>query len=245
MKLSNICAIIVGGVLTIGASASLVTDITVTHEVIAIGVDLIVLLFGSMTVWSGVSSYMYDHIYKQKMEEQWAYQIRPIIQLLEDNAGRIAHLEQNVTDTNLKVTQMMSRDIDASQTHILPGISFKFLSKAMMLTAITTAAIILAVENPLGIVHYIITLFYVAWWLLITIEYKLFFKSTPWLWVAIPLVFVPSLGLILSNSIGLTNMMGLLFLLLFIYAYVYYEWALHTTTGHRLLDIIYLRRLVK
>jgi len=41
--------------------------------------------------------------------------------------------------------------------------------------------------------------------------------------VAILFVFVPSLGLILSNSIGLTNMMGLLFSFLIHIAYVYYD----------------------
>lgn len=48
---------------------------------------------------------------------------------------------------------------------------------------------------------------------------------------------VPAGGIVLDATIGLNNMVGILFFMMFIYAYSYYSWAAYMTTGFKLVDI--------
>jgi hypothetical protein len=137
--------------------------------------------------------------------------------------------------------------------YIVPGMSFKFISKILVLIFFTFSSLVYVSSYPLGIVHYFILAIYIAWWAFITAEYKLFESTTAWVWAIAPVMIIPTVGMIMSAIYGLNIMIGIFFFIMLIYVYSYYTWACYVATGYKILDlkpIIYminkkLRRDVK
>lgn len=245
---SVICTILLGGAIAIGSSASLVIDVTTTLNPVAIGLDLLVMLISYLTIWNGISSYLINMVAKKQMEQEWEYRVQPMMQMFADTAGRIDKIEQDVLSTNLKVNSTLdyivkSQDMDASKTMILPGVSFKFITKILVLIVFTFSSLVYATEFPMGFVHYFILGMYLIWWIVLTAEYKLFEKTEAWVFAVAPVMIIPTLGIIMTDTIGINNMIGILFFGMFVYAYSYFTWASYTTTGYKLIDpkpIIYI-----
>jgi membrane protein insertase Oxa1/YidC/SpoIIIJ len=176
------------------------------------------------------------------MEEEWDHRIQPILDLLTETSGRIDSIEKEMVRTNQKVNTtldyfMRSQDMDASRTFILPGTSFKFISKILVLIFFTFSALVYVSSYPLGIVHYFILAIYLTWWGFITAEFKLFSNSTAWTWAIAPILIIPAVGIIMSAIYGLNIMIGILFLALLLYVYFYYSWASFYATGYKLIDL--------
>jgi len=240
--ISSICSILLGGIIAIVSTVSFVIDIISTQNLIAIVLDLVVMTISYLTVWQGLYFSIATKIANDRMEEQWKIKIDPLIKLIEQTAGKIDEIEKDVATTNVKLNTtmeyiMQTRDMDASKAYIVPGMSFRFISKILVLISFTFASLVYVSSYPLGIVHYFIMVIYLIWWLFITIEYKLFGSTTAWIFVIIPLLLIPSLGIIISAVYGLNIMIGILFLALFIYIAVYYTWASYSTTGYSLIDM--------
>lgn len=250
MKISipTICNILLGGIIAIGSTASLVIDMTSTQNLFGIGVDLLVMFVSYMTVWNAISSYLEAKVARKIMEQEWDYKVKPLTNLLTTTIGRMNKIEEEVLSTNLKMNTtldyvMKAQDMDASKVYILPGASFKFICKVMVLIIFTFSSLIYTTAYPLGIVHYFILVIYLCWWTLFTSEYKLFSNTTAWIWGLAPIMIIPTIGIILDAVMGLNYMIGILFFFMFVYAYSYYTWGCYTTTGYRLIDfkpIIYI-----
>lgn len=243
MKISipTLCTLLVGGIVAIGSTASLVIDITSTQNILGIGVDLLVMFFGYMTVWNAISVYLEAKIARKHIEEEWDYKVKPLMALMVETAGRINKIESDVMNSNRQIKTtleyvMDAQDMDASKVYILPGASFKFITKVLTLIIFTFSSLIYTTAYPLGIVHYFILVIYLCWWTLFTSEYKLFPNTTAWIWGIAPIMIIPTVGIILDTTLGLNYMIGILFFGMFIYAYSYYTWACFTATGYKLLD---------
>jgi hypothetical protein len=256
MKISipTICNILLGGIIAIGSTASFVIDLTSTQNIVGIGIDLLVMFVSYMTVWNAIYSHIEERISRKKMEQEWDYKVKPLTNLLLETIGKVNRVEDEIMNTNRKMNSTMeyvmrAQDMDASKVYILPGASFKFICKVMVLIIFTFSALIYTTAYPLGIVHYFILVIYLCWWTLFTSEYKLFHNTTAWVWGIAPIMIIPTVGIILDTTLGLNYMIGILFFGLFIYTYSYYTWTCFETTGFRLIDIEgtirYLRKKYK
>lgn len=239
--ISSICSILLGGIIALVSTASFIIDVISTQNLIAIGLDLVVMAVSYLTVWQGLYFSIATRIAKERMEEQWNTKIDPLINLIEETAGKVDAIERNVATSNAKLNTMtdyilQARDMDASKAYIIPGMSFKFISKILVLIFFTFASLVYVSSYPLGMVHYFIMVIYLVWWLFITIEYKLFGSLITWVYAAVPVLIIPSVGIIMSAIYGLNIMIGILFLALFIYIYMYYTWASYTVSGYSLID---------
>jgi hypothetical protein len=171
-----------------------------------------------------------------------------LINLITTTSGKIDKLEGDIIKTNLKVNTtldyvMKIQDMDASKVYILPGASFKFICKVMVLIIFTFSSLIYTTAYPLGFIHYFILVVYLCWWTLFTSEYNLFKNTTAWIWGIAPIMIIPTMGIILDSTLGLNYMIGILFFGLFVYAYSYYVWSCFEATGYKLIDpepIIYI-----
>jgi hypothetical protein len=240
-SIPTICSLLLGGIIAVGSTASLVIDITTTQNIVGIGLDLLVIFVSYMTVWNSISSHLEAKIARKHIEQEWDYKVKPLTNLLLETITKVNSLESEVLNTNLKVNTtldyvMKSQDMDASKVYILPGASFKFICKVMVLIIFTFSSLIYTTAYPLGIVHYFILVVYLCWWTLFTSEYKLFHNTTAWIWGLIPIMIIPTLGIILDSTLGLNYMIGVLFFGMFVYAYSYYTWSCFTTTGYKLID---------
>lgn len=240
--ISAISSILLGGVVAMVSTASFAIDIINTRNPVALAIDLTVMAISYLTVWQGINYTVLDRIAKKNMEHEFDNKVQPLIQLLTETAGKVNALEEDVLKTNLKVNTtldyiMKAQDMDASKMMILPGASFKFISKILVLIMFTFSALVYVSSYPLGIIHYFILVIYVTWWTVITAEYKLFGNTTAWVWIIAPVLIIPTTGIIMSAVYGMNIMIGILFLFLFIYVYSYYTWASYLTTGYRLFDL--------
>lgn len=247
-SISTICNLLLGGIVAIGASASFVIDITSTQNIVGIGLDLLVMFISYMSVWNTISSYIEAKISRKLIEQEYDYKVQPLINLITETSGKIDKLETDIMNTNLKVNTtldyvMKAQDMDASKVYILPGASFKFITKVLTLIIFTFSSLIYTTAYPLGIIHYFILVVYLCWWTLFTSEYNLFKNTTAWIWGIAPIMIIPTVGIILDSTLGLNYMIGILFFGMFVYAYSYYTWSCFTKTGYKLIDpepIIYI-----
>jgi hypothetical protein len=240
--ISSICSILLGGIIALISTVSFIVDIITTRNPIALLIDIVVMTLSYLTVWQGIYYSILDRIAKERMEEQWDNRIQPILNLLTDTSGRIDSIEYDMARTNQKVNTtldyfMRSQDMDATKAFILPGVSFKFISRILVLIFFTFSALVYVSSYPLGIVHYFILAIYLSWWVFITAEFKLFINSTAWTWAIAPILIIPSVGIIMSAIYGLNIMIGILFFALLLYVYFYYSWASFVATGYKLIDL--------
>lgn len=239
---ASISSILLGGIIALISTFSFIVNILTTRNPIALMIDIFVMALSYLTVWQGVYYTVLDRIAKEKMEEQWEYRIQPILNLLTETSGRINSIEEEMARTNQKINTtleyfMRTEDMDASKAFILPGVSFKFISKILVLIFFTFSALVYISSYPLGIVHYFILVIYLAWWVFITAEFKLFSSSISWIWAITPVLIIPAAGIIMSAVYGLNIMIGILFLALLLYVYFYYSWASYVATGYKLIDL--------
>jgi hypothetical protein len=240
--ISSISSILLGGIIALVSTVSFIVDIITTQNPIALLIDIFVMAISYLTVWQGVYYTILDRIAKGKMEEEWDHRIEPLLDLLTETSGRIDSIEEEMVTTNRKLNTtldyfMKSQDMDASRTFILPGTSFKFISKILVLIFFTCSALVYVSSYPLGIVHYFILAIYLTWWVFITAEFNLFESSTAWIWGIAPIMIIPAIGILMSAIYGLNIMIGILFFALLLYVYFYYSWASFVATGYKLIDL--------
>ena len=240
--ISSICSILLGGIIALISSFSFIIDIISTQNLVALGIDIVVIVVSYLTVWQGIYYTVLDRIAKKSMEDEWNYRFAPVIEFMSETAGRISAIEEEMAETNKKVGStldymMKVQDMDASNVYILPGLSFKFISKIMVMIFFTFSALVYVSSYPLGIVHYFILAIYITWWIFITVEYKLFDNLTAWVWAVAPIMIIPTVGIIMSAIYGINIMIGIFFLVMLIYVYSYYTWACYVSTGYKILDL--------
>jgi len=248
-KIAVFSAILLGLVVGLFATLSLIIDAFVLNNLTGILIDLIIMVFSYMTAWIGVRHVLMQKIANDKMDKEWDYKIKPLMNMLTDTVGRINSMEAQVMQTNRRVDTTLDyvtkmQDMDASKVYIFPGASFKFITKVLVVIVFTFSALIFVVEYPLGIVHYFVLVIYLIWWALITSEYKLFNDKTAWVWALAPIMTVPVGGIILDAAWGPNIMIGILFFILFFYIYFYYSWAAYVTVGFKLIDLKILKNYI-
>jgi len=245
-KIAVFSAILLGAVVGLFATLSLIIDAFILDNLIGTLIDLIIMVFSYMTAWIGVRHVLMQKIANDKMDKEWDYKIKPLMNMLTDTVGRINAMETQVMQTNRRVDTTLDyvtrmQDMDASKVYIFPGASFMFIVKVLVVIVFTFSALVYVAEYPLGIVHYFILVLYLIWWALLTSEYKLFNNKIAWVWALAPIMTVPVGGIILDAAWGPNIMMGILFLLMFFYVYFYYSWAAYVTVGFKLIDLKILR----
>lgn len=245
-KIAVFSAILLGVVVGLFATLSLIIDAFIINNLIGTIIDLIVMVFSYMTAWIGVRHVLMEKIANDKIDKEWDYKIKPLVNMLTDTVGRMNAMEVQVMQTNRRVDTTLDyvtkmQDMDASNVYIFPGASFKFIAKVLVVVVFTFSSLVYVAEYPLGIVHYFILVIYLIWWALLTSEFKLFNNKIAWIWALAPIMTVPVGGIILDAAWGPNIMMGILFLILFIYVYSYYSWASYVTVGFKLVDLKIIR----
>jgi hypothetical protein len=241
-KIAVYSAILLGMVIGLFATRSLIIDAFIIYNPVAIFIDIIVMGFSYITAWICIWHILKEKIAQDEQNKYWNYKIQPLVNTLTDSIGRINAIEREVMKNNQKIETTFDyaakmRGMDTASVYILPGITFKFLTKVIILFvfimwALTYAAKFISPDN----VPYLILIIYLLWWGLFTSEYHLFNNKMAWIWALVPIMIVPFGGIILDSTLGLNSMAGILFLFMFIYAYSYYSWGVHIAIGFKLFD---------
>ncbi len=241
-KIAVFSAVLLGIVVGFFATLSLIIDAFVVDNLAGTLIDLLIMGFSYMTAWIGVRYILTEKISRNKVDKEWNYKVKPIMNLLTDTIGRMNMMESEVIRTNRKIDTTLDyvtkmHNMDASSVYILPGITFKFLTKVFILIAFIICALVYTNKSSsLGIIYYFILFIYLLWWVLLTSEYHLFNNKMAWIWALIPIMTVPLLGGILDATLGINITIGTLFFFMFIYVYSYYSWGVYATIGFKIFD---------
>jgi hypothetical protein len=239
---SSISSMLLGGIVALVSTLSFVIDIITTRNPLALALDIVVMAISYLTVWQGIYYTLIDRIVKEKADDDWNYRIDPILKLLTETSGKVNSIEHEMIATKLEVKSalnytMNAQDMDATKVFIVPGVSFKFMTKIIVMVMFTFSALVYILSYPLGIVHYFILVVYLVWWTFITAEYSLFGSINAWIWGLVPIMIIPTTGIILSSIYGINIMIGIFFLGMLIYVFSYYSWATFVATGQKTFDI--------
>jgi len=106
-----------------------------------------------------------------------------------------------------------------------------FLIKIVVLINITFAAFVFMVQYPRGFVPYVVTAMFFVWWVGITTEYNLWHNVAVWVWGSVPILIIPTITILMDILLPSELMFGSLYIVLGIYAYVYYAWSIYVLKG--------------
>ncbi|TFH47187.1 MAG: hypothetical protein E4G94_00710, partial [ANME-2 cluster archaeon] len=248
-KIAIFSAILLGLAVGSYATISFIIDAFIVPDLTGMIIDLVIMGFSYLTLWMGIKYETMEKIAKKTLDTEWDYKLDPVIDLLTDTIGRFDNMEMEMMKVNRKIDTSLDyvtklQDMNAESVLIYPGASFKFLIKVLVMIIFTFSALVYVSEYPLSIVHYFMLVMFLLWWALFTSEYHLFNNQKAWVWALAPIMTVPVGGLILDATLGVNNMIGILFLALLIYAYVYYQWASFETTGFKLFDIQKIKQFI-
>ncbi len=241
-KIAVFSAVLLGMIVGLFATRSLIIDAFIIDNPAATFIDLIVMGFSYITAWIGIWYILKEKIAHDEQNKYWNYKIQPLVNTLTDSIGRINAIERQVVKNNRKINTTFDyvpkmSNMDTSSVYIFPGITFKFVTKAIILMVFIMWALTYAVKAPsMDIVSNLILVIYLLWWALFTSEFHLFNNKTAWIWAFAPIMTVPFLGGIIDATSGVNVMVGILLFFMFIYVYFYYSWCVNITIGFKLFD---------
>ncbi len=165
--------------------------------------------------------------------------LEPLVENLAKTRVDTDIILDRISDIDLKVEDIQkerySRDIksrDFMEEPIALGTSIKFAIKAVFMVILTMAAFMFLVNFNLGgITPYSILLIFIAWWIFITNEYKLWKEPFTWTMVFLPILIIPVTVMLLGNLLNYNVMMATLYIFVGFYTFIYYIWAVYATSG--------------
>ncbi|MDI6888699.1 MAG: hypothetical protein QMC78_03260 [Methanocellales archaeon] len=112
-----------------------------------------------------------------------------------------------------------------------PSDPILFLIKIVVLINITFAAFLFMVQYPRGFVPYVVTAMFFIWWIGITTEYNLWHNVGVWVWGSVPILIIPTVTILMDILLPSEIMFSSLYIVLGIYAYIYYAWSIYMLKG--------------
>ncbi|VVB54711.1 Uncharacterised protein [uncultured archaeon] len=239
-KIAIFSAILLGMIVGLFATISLIIDAFIIYNPVATFIDIILMGVGYITAWIGIWHILKKKIANDKMNMYWNRKIQPLVNILVDSVGRMDAIGNEITENNHKIDTTSDyiakmHGMEASSVYILPGVSFKLATKVLVLmTFIICGLVYFAKSLALDFIPIYILVFYLLWWGLFTSEYCLYNNKTAWIWALAPIMTVPVGGVILNATWGPNIMVSILFGIMFFYVYFYYSWGAQLVFGFKL-----------
>lgn len=156
---------------------------------------------------------------------------------LEEATRRMNTIDISIDDLKERVDASGSRrTVGGKASPRLRGVMYPsdpilFLIKIVVLINITFAAFVFMVQYPRGFVPYVVTAMFFIWWVGITTEYNLWHNVGVWVWGSVPILIIPTITILMDILLPSELMFGSLYIVLGIYAYVYYAWSIYMLKG--------------
>lgn len=124
-RIAVFSAILLGALVGLFATISLIIDAFVLDNLAGTLIDLVVMGFSYLTAWIGIRYVLMEKLATDKMDKEWDYKIEPVINLLTDTIGRVHTMEMDIMKTNRKIDSTLDyvtkmQDMDASSVYIFP-----------------------------------------------------------------------------------------------------------------------------
>lgn len=104
-------------------------------------------------------------------------------------------------------------------------------TKYIVLINITLAVFLFMLQYPFDYIPYMVTLLFMIWWLVITLQYGFWKYEIAWTWIFFPVLTLPISTIILNSYLDDYQLFGILSLGLCIYILSYYSWCSFKVKG--------------
>jgi hypothetical protein len=236
---------------------SLVVDLILQFDIYGILIDSFFLGVGIFLGYFAMRMYKKATYYESLMDtafDQGIYgRLEPVLrkvaetqvemETLEGRLGKIDHMVQTVIDEQVKTEG--SHGTEVAEKSIAPGTSMNFATKVILLVMVSMSGFIFMIETSFGMAHLATLVFFVAWWLLISSEFKVFDKNTAWVVLFLPIILVPFSFMFLgiAGIFAMNNLLGIFYACLALYALLYYSWAVYETKGTVPFNLDFIRHI--
>lgn len=231
------CTIIASFFLIMWAIFSVISGLLLEDiEDLIIGV--LFLFIGSISGYYAVRFYR-RVVYMEKLldssfEDAIYQRLEPLAEVISETRVEMEDFSRDLK-TLLNKVENLEGDFElvrkASSSALPKNVSDNFIVKSQFLLVITLSFFIFVVEFPSQITPYIMPIFFLMWWFLITAEYGLFNKEDAWLFGIVPIIVVPISSLFIAAMMSIFTMVGILFIILILYTGGYYIWASYNVNG--------------
>ncbi len=241
-KMGLICALLISILILAISSFSFYIDLFIKTNYTNSLIDLLIIFicFGAV--------YFIINIFKRKIiidalidtafQEGVYARLRPLIEKIArsqiDTNIILDRLDNMDRKVQIVLKQGYARDVRSHEFMDEPiaiGTSIKFAVKSIFLVIITMAAFMFLINFQLSGMHYYVLLIFFMWWGFITNEYNFWRDSTAWAIIFLPMLALPITVLLLTNLINYNVLLATIYISLALYTFIYYLWAIYTTTG--------------
>ena len=231
------CTIIASVFLIMWATFSVISGL-LSEEIVDLIIGTIFLFIGSVSGFYAIRFYR-KVLYMEKLldssfEDAIYQRLEPLAEVISETRVEMVDFSRDLK-TLLNKVDSLEEDFElvrrASSSVLPKNDSDHFIIKSQFLLVITLSFFIFVVEFPSNLTPYIMPIFFLMWWFLITVEYNLFKNEDAWIFGIIPIIVIPISSLFIAAMISIFAMIGILFIILTLYTGVYYIWASYTVNG--------------
>ncbi len=156
--------------------------------------------------------------------------LRPVLEEIAYGTADINEVKSRIFNLEKKLDKIEGELTRPPEVAVSPPDSLVLRKTAFYMRTVITSmfffgAYLFILNYSLPFEPYLYTFLYVLWWAFITREFNLFHRVEAWVVLGIPVLLVPAGSIILSATIGIVPLMGLIFISVIAYAYLYYLYA--------------------
>ena len=231
------CTIIASVFLIMWAIFSVISGL-LSEDVIDLIVGTLFIFIGSVSGYYAIRFYR-KVVYMEKLldssfEDAIYQRLEPLAEVISETRVEMVDFSRDLK-VMLNKVENLEEDFElvrkASSSVLPKNDSDNFIIKSQFLLVITLSFFIFVVEFPSNLTPYIMPIFFLMWWFLITAEYSLFSNENAWIFGSIPVILIPMSALFIAAMISVFAMTGILFIILTLYTGLYYIWASYTVNG--------------
>jgi len=197
-------------------------------------VDLAFFAFGITLTGGSLRLYkrlvIFSVVTESAFEDVIYTRLRPVLEEIAYGTADINEVKTKILNLEKKLDKMEGELTKPPEVAISPPDALVLRKTAFYMRTVITSmfffgAYLFVLNYILPFEPYLYTLLYVLWWVFITKEFNLFHRVEAWIVLGIPVLLVPAGSIILSATIGIAPLMGLIFTSVIVYAYLYYLYA--------------------
>ncbi|AEA47839.1 hypothetical protein [Archaeoglobus veneficus] len=197
-------------------------------------IDFLFFSFG--TVLAGGSLRLYKRLVMLSVVTESAFEdviyarLRPVLEEIAYGTAEVNEVKTRIVNLEKKLEKMEEELVRPVEISVPSPESIVLRKTAFYMRTVVVAmfffgAYLFLLNYNLPYEPYLYTLLYILWWFFVTKEFNLFHRIEAWVVLGIPVLLVPAGTIILRATIGLVPLMGLIFLTVVLYAYLYYLYA--------------------
>lgn len=208
--------------------------------------NLVLFLIGTGAFYGGASlakrSIVMDRLIDTGFEKGIYTRLEPVLKEICSSQAVMYRMEEQMKNMNINLDRLGKRSVELKiGSESAFGIDLhaeitRFL-RYVLLINITLAAFIFLMTFTRSYTPLLLTSLYIIWWMEISYEYKLWDRSSSWIWAFIPLLLIPITTILGDIMFGSEMLIGGMGIGLAIYAAAYYSWSKYIIEGTLPFDI--------